>query len=71
MIYYLGSHQDLVSIQGKLKVFAEHLKQKYPDYKQYELYYLLIGSAPHEHKPFFDFPDQNSVRGFIESLLKS
>jgi hypothetical protein len=47
---------------------AEGLRSKYENYKQYELYYLLVSEKPEGQCPFFDFPNPDSVQTFIESL---
>ena len=57
----LGTHEKIIE-------FAEKIKNKYPDYQDYMLYHLLIGSIPKSKLPKFDFPGEDSVEKFIESL---
>ena len=49
---------------------AEELRRKYSDFKEYELYHVLIGSSavPGEGFKEFDFPGEDSVENFIHSL---
>ncbi|MES2437351.1 MAG: hypothetical protein V4519_05075 [Patescibacteria group bacterium] len=50
--------------------FATRLQTKYQNYKQYELYYLLVSDKekPEEKCTLFDFQSPDSVQAFIESL---
>jgi len=48
--------------------FAEGLKKKYSDWNDYKLYHFLISSTPAHKLPKMDFPGEDSVKNFIESL---
>ncbi len=52
----------------KLYEFAEKLKAKHEDYKDYRLYHFLIGSTPDRELPKIDFPGEDSIEKFIDSL---
>ncbi len=45
---------------------AEELQSKYPDYRDYRLYHLLISSTVGEC-PKYDFPGEDSVALFLET----
>ena len=60
--------KDMFGTHEKIIEFTERIKDKYPDYRDYELYHLLIGSTPGGKLPKFDFPGENSIEKFIESL---
>lgn len=48
---------------------TQELKKKYPDFDDYELYHVLIGSGKgNEVFSKFDFPGEDSVESFIRSL---
>jgi hypothetical protein len=50
---------------------SQGIKDKYPDYRNYELYHLLVGSTPSIPCEKFDFPGDDSIERFIRSFLKS
>lgn len=52
----------------KLVEFAGELEAKYGDCEDYRLYLLLIGCTPPQEPPKMDFPGENSVEKFINSL---
>jgi hypothetical protein len=54
-------------VHDKIVDKAEDLQRKYPDYADYELYHLMIGSTT-ENSGKFDFPAGDSVEEFIRSL---
>ena len=45
---------------------AEELQSKYPDYRDYRLYHLLISSTVGECSKY-DFPGEDSVELFLET----
>ncbi len=54
----------------KIADFAHGLQERHPNYIDYRLYHLLVGSTPrseHELKEE-DFEGEDSIIAFIESL---
>ncbi|MES3005195.1 MAG: hypothetical protein V4690_03770 [Patescibacteria group bacterium] len=49
---------------------ATEIKNKYPDYINYRMWHVLVGSTVDEKNPStkFDFPDKDSLADFIRSL---
>lgn len=48
---------------------AKELREKYPNYTQYQIYHLLIGSTPPEGTDIYeDFPGDDSVVEFLKKL---
>lgn len=62
----LARSRDVLSFHERLVDKAEELQAKYPDYDDYELYHLLIGSTVRDRAKF-DFPGSDSVEKFIDS----
>ncbi|MBI2465639.1 MAG: hypothetical protein HYV66_00165 [Candidatus Sungbacteria bacterium] len=58
--------QDLISFHDRVVNKARELESIYPDYGDYELYHLLIGSTTRDRSKF-DFPGEDSVQKFIDS----
>jgi hypothetical protein len=53
----------------KIVEFAQKLKAKYEDYGDYRLWYILAGGTPdYQGEEKMDFPDDDSVEKFINSL---
>ncbi len=52
----------------KIVEFAQVLRGKYEDFQDYLLYHVLIGSTPFHELPKVDFPGDDSVEKFIDSL---
>lgn len=51
--------------------FARELQKKYPDYKRYRVWHVLIGSTPDESGIIEeDFPGEDSVIDFLEKVLQ-
>ncbi len=62
--------------------YTEELMKHFPNYTEYKLFHLLVGSTIDDEKsPFFDFPGEHSIerflnlddeerRKFVESLKK-
>ncbi|MEK7500569.1 MAG: hypothetical protein AAB642_00380 [Patescibacteria group bacterium] len=59
----LGFHEVMVDK-------AEELQSKYPDYREYRLYHLLISSTVGEC-PKYDFPGEDSIELFLETQQKT
>ena len=55
----------------KLIEFAERLKKEYGDYQDYKFYHFLVCSTPNSELSEVDFPGEDSVKDFIESLSAS
>jgi len=53
---------------AKLCEFVEKLKAKHEDYQDYRLYHFLVGSTPNRELSKIDFPEDDSVEKFINSL---
>ena len=66
----LARSRDILFFHDKLVNKARNLQAKYPDYEDYELYHLLIGSTVYD-RPEFDFPGEDSVQKFIEAEFES
>ncbi len=63
--------KDAYFITNKIAEFAKNLQKKYPDYHDYRLYCILVGSTPMNGCSKFDFQGDDSVEFFLESLQKS
>ena len=48
--------------------FGAHLRRKYPDWKQYELYHALSGSSRPNDCPNYDFPGVDSIEELTKYL---
>lgn len=48
---------------------AKELESRYPDFLDYRLYHLLIGSTPSKKCSKFDFPGEDSIEKFIQSAV--
>lgn len=65
--------KEQIDLLDKRMMMGMHLQSKYPDAKKHTFYHLLIGSTGLE---FFDiigddFPGEDSVEAFIDSLINS
>lgn len=61
--------EDIANIFQKTSNFARELQKKYPDFRNYRLYHLLILSSVGEGDcDKFDFPGDDSVEKFIDEL---
>ena len=63
--------EDAYSTTNQIAEFAKSLQGKYPDYHDYRLYCVMIGSTPVKECSKFDFPNEDSVENFLESLRES
>ncbi len=54
---------------SKITGFSHMLKQKYPDHQKYIFYHKLIGSSPPSDSTKLDFPDSDSIYGFLQGLF--
>ena len=53
----------------KMRVFAEKLRSKYPDFNRRKVYHMMIGSSVESFYDIDDdFPGEDSVVGFLEKL---
>lgn len=70
-LHILHSKKDVAGLeefhQRQIK-FVDNLKKEYPDYEEYRLYHLLIGSTPWQECSKFDFPGEDSIEKLINSL---
>jgi hypothetical protein len=57
------------TIQDLIVLFANKLKSRYHNYTDYLAWHILVSSTPLEETKFIDFPGDDSVRSFIESLV--
>jgi hypothetical protein len=58
--------------EGIKSAYQSHLEQKYPNVRRYRIFHELIGSS--EDDPDMireDFPGEDSVELFIDSLINS
>ncbi|MBI4118825.1 MAG: hypothetical protein HY452_01010 [Parcubacteria group bacterium] len=62
----LSKIEDLLSLHDRVLDKAKELRDKYPDYEDYELYHLFIGSTTRDRSKF-DFPGEDSVRKFVDA----
>lgn len=62
---YLDSEKSSKAVD-----FARKLKAKYPDdYMNYRLWYILAGGSPdYQGEEKYDFPGEDSIEKFINSL---
>ncbi len=70
-LHILCSKKDVAGLDEFLQrqtEFVDNLKKKYPDCEKYRFYHLFVGSTPWEDCPKFDFPGEDSIEKFIESL---
>lgn len=70
-------HEDLtvekiVNLQDDIFFFAQKLREKYPNFKNYTVYHTLIGSTIPAGVETVkeDFPGEDSVEDFVNSLIK-
>ena len=59
--------KDWKKINDKMIRFSKYLKNKYDDYDNYALYYVL-NSPIYKKCNHFDFPDDDSIEKYIERL---
>jgi len=62
---------DKYDIERNKKVleFAAKLREKYADCTDYRLWYILAGGTPdYEGEEKYDFPGEDSIEEFINSL---
>ncbi len=53
----------------KIVEFAQKLKEKYEDHGNYRLWYILAGGSPdYQGEEKIDFPGDDSIEKFINSL---
>ena len=50
---------------------AEELMAKHPDYKDYLLFHLLIGSTVEGECANYDFPGEDSIKLFLETQQRT
>lgn len=60
--------KDALDAYNKCTNFAQELLKKYPDARDYRLFHILIGSSVDREMEKFDFPGDDSVEQFINSL---
>lgn len=63
--------KDVRFTTNEIAKFGKELQEKYPDYHDYRLYCVLIGSTPEKKCSKFDFEGDDSVENFLESLKES
>lgn len=66
--HYRHSDAEVNLISKKVEEFSNNIKEHHPNYKEYQLWHLLIGSTPDHERPYFDFEGEDSIEKFIESL---
>ncbi|MCX6701674.1 MAG: hypothetical protein NTX96_00570 [Candidatus Zambryskibacteria bacterium] len=55
-------------VQDEIVKKVKGLRKKYPDWQNYRVYHLLVGSDLLEPTKYFDFPGDDSIEKFIRSL---
>lgn len=63
--------KNLQEVYGKTAVFGNSLRERYKDCQDYRLFHVIASSGvptPDYIYPKFDFPGDDSVEKFIESL---
>ena len=71
--YKAASNTKLFEFQDKLVEYANYIKTKYPNWNNYIVFHILIGSTPPDDNPNltkYDFPEDDSVEKFIRSFVK-
>ena len=56
--------RDVLAANQEIFQFVKGLQVRHPDYSQYQLYHILIGSTLEGDK--FDFAGEDSIAKFIE-----
>ena len=64
----LSKIEDILSFHDRVFGKAKELRDKYPDYEDYKLYHLLIGSTVYDRSKF-DFPGEDSIIKFLEDKI--
>jgi len=60
---------DFIEVSELIGKYSDEIKKKYPNWKKYQLFHILVGSTFRENEsPFLDFPSPDSVEEFIETL---
>lgn len=62
----LAMSDDDFSFDKRRRDFARGLQTVYPDFSNFLLYHVLIGSTPRNFCRYFDFPAEHSVIGFFK-----
>jgi len=60
--------QKATEIMHKIVTWTNSIKEKYPDFQDYELYHVAFGSTP-DHCTKMDFPGDDSAEKFIRETL--
>ena len=70
VINHIGMEHFYIEL---LPPFADQLRQNHPDCGKYRIYHDLVGGTPREGDGIIeeDFPGEDSVVKFLESLLSS
>lgn len=64
------TREERIERVRQVTVFAGTLKEKYPDFQRWRVYHALIGSTPGTSNLIEgDFPGEDSVVNFLESLI--
>ncbi len=65
----IAIYEDMDKYQ-KYVEFANRLRKKYPDCGDYLMWHIMAGSTPVGEPPKFDFPGEDSLEKFINSLTE-
>ncbi|KKS26380.1 MAG: hypothetical protein UU87_C0002G0059 [Parcubacteria group bacterium GW2011_GWA2_42_11] len=60
--------RDLKETSERIAAYVGKIRDKYPDYENYQSYHFLAGSSPTEKPVLTDFFSPDSVEEFIETL---
>jgi hypothetical protein len=59
-----NSHENI----QKVNSFMRKIRERHQDFLDYKLYHLLLCSTPDPLVIKYDFPEEDSIEKFIESL---
>ncbi|GEM_PF-4279405 len=69
-IWGKNMREDGENFWGRVYDKVEEIRKNHPDYQQYRLYHLLVGSTPEKDADKFDFPDEDSIENFLDPKEK-
>ncbi len=63
-----GQQEDADQMRALIELKLQGLRNNYPDWQVYQTYYVLSGQPVPKNISKVDFPDDDSIIAFIESL---
>lgn len=64
---YNIENEDLLN---RMVEFVDGLKEKYPNYQDFELYHFIAGSGMKRNPVDFDFPGEDSIEVWLRENVK-